>query len=105
MGKYFGEGFLFFFFFGEIWEVRSRSPWTICVCWWFVFIVYVCFFVSCASIRFDDSKQFFLAAVFIMFSLFLFYIRHYGNFCDELYGRQIFVLRYANLLLSKFGTA
>ena len=43
-----------------------RFPWTICVCWCLVFIAYVCFFVSYASIRFDDSKQFSLAAVFIM---------------------------------------
>ena len=106
IGKYFGEGFLFFFFFCEIREVRSIFPQTICVCWCFVFIVYVCFFVSCASIRFDDSKQFSLAVVFIMSSLFLFlfYIRYYNNFCDKLHGRPFFVLRYVNLLLSKFGT-
>ena len=80
----------FSFFFCEIREVISIFPRTICVCWCFVFIVYVCFFVSCASIRFDDSKQFSLAVIFIMSSLFLFYIRYYNNFCDELYGRPFF---------------
>ena len=42
------------------------------------------FFVSCASIRFDDSKQFSLLPYLLSFLfLFLFYIRHYGNFWDE----------------------
>ena len=68
-----------------------------------LFLLCLCvFFVSCASIRFNDGKQFSLAAVFITSSLclFLFYIRYCGNFCDVLYGRPILVLRCANLLLS-----
>ena len=71
-----------------------------------LFLLCMCVFLFRAP-RFvsTTANSSFWLPYFFMFSLFLFYIRHYGNFCDELYGRQIFVLRYANLLLSKFGTA